>query len=244
MVKIGIIGYGEIGKSLEELYKDAQITPNIKDLNREDDMLHCTYLHICIPYSDRFVDIVKDYVNQYKPDVVIINSTVKMGTTTELIQAIGKNIFCHSPIRGLHPNLKKGMLTFPMYVGTNSQDIFNTVQRMYKRIQIPQVIHCDKPETTELAKLLDTTYYGLCIAFHKEVKTLCESNNLNFDEVMTEYNKSYNEGYPKLGKPNVVRPVLLDMPGPIGGHCVVPNAEILKTFWNSEVLDLIIKYKK
>ena len=66
---------------------------------------------------------------------------------------------------------------------------------------------------------------------------------VNFDEAVTDFNKTYNEGYLKLGKKNVVRPVLFVDDKPIGGHCVVPNAEILNNNFKSEAVDLILKYK-
>jgi len=241
-IKVGIIGYGEIGKSLETVYKQKGIQPYLKDLYIESNMLNCDFLHICIPYMENYVRIVSDYIHEYRPKNVIIHSTVDVGTTSKIIEFTHKNV-CHCPIRGLHPNLDKGIQTFLLYIGTASKELFTKVNELFLSIGIPETYHCDKPETTELAKLLDTTYYGVCIAFHKEVKELCDRFDLNFEEVMTRYNETYNQGYPKLGKSNVVRLVLKDMPGPIGGHCVVPNAEILSKIWKSPVLDLILKHK-
>ena len=81
----------------------------------------------------------------------------------------------------------------------------------------------------------------MCIAFHADVMEMCECEGLDFDEVMTLYNKTYNEGYSALGKSNVVRPVLYGTKK-IGGHCVVPNANILKNYMNSGLIDQVIKY--
>jgi UDP-N-acetyl-D-mannosaminuronate dehydrogenase len=99
--------------------------------------------------------------------------------------------------------------------------------------------------TTELGKLLDTSYYGLCIAWHGEMKKISDKLGVNFEEVVTAFNKTYNEGYKKLGKSNVVRPVLYppQKTGGIGGHCVIPNAELLKKYFKSKALDLILEYK-
>jgi UDP-N-acetyl-D-mannosaminuronate dehydrogenase len=101
---------------------------------------------------------------------------------------------------------------------------------------------CKDSKTTEYAKLLDTTYYGMCIAFHSDVAQLCENEDVDFDEVMTLYNQSYNKGYITLGKENVVRPVLYPTKK-IGGHCVVPNALILKDYMNTKIIDSILKYQ-
>ena len=81
--------------------------------------------------------------------------------------------------------------------------------------------------TTELGKLFDTTYYGLCIAWHGEMKKICNKYNVNFEKAVTDFNKTYNKGYKKLGKSNVIRPVLNPPDEYIGGHCIIPNAKML-----------------
>jgi UDP-N-acetyl-D-mannosaminuronate dehydrogenase len=97
--------------------------------------------------------------------------------------------------------------------------------------------------TTEIGKLLDTTYYALCIAWHGEMKKLCDKYKIDFEKAVTDFNKTYNEGYKKLGKPNVIRPVLYPPRSGIGGHCLCENAEILQKYFKSQALELILKYK-
>ena len=98
-------------------------------------------------------------------------------------------------------------------------------------------------ETTELAKVLSTTYYGVIIAWHGEMKKICDKYNVNFEKSVTLWNETYNRGYLTLGKENVIRPVLYPPPPSIGGHCVVPNAKILKKEVISKALDLIMDYE-
>src|SRR5207248_2966594 len=81
-------------------------------------------------------------------------------------------------------------------------------------------------------------------AWHGEMKKLCENTNINFDEAVTDFNTTYNQGYVKLGKKNVVRPVLSAPKGAIGGHCVIPNAKLLKKYLKSKAVDLILDYEK
>ena len=66
--------------------------------------------------------------------------------------------------------------------------------------------------------------------------------DIPFDEVMSLYNQTYNDGYSKLGKINVIRPVL--NPGnKIGGHCVIPNLKLLVEHYNSPLFDGILKFE-
>lgn len=97
--------------------------------------------------------------------------------------------------------------------------------------------------TTEMGKLLDTSYYGLCIAWHGEMKKTCDKYKIDFEKAVADFNETYNEGYKKLGKKNVIRPILYPPKNGITGHCIIQNTEILKKYHKSKALDLILKYK-
>ena len=55
MKNIGILGYGEIGKSLKKIYlKHSQCDVFVKDLNRDDGLAEVECLNVCIPYTENF----------------------------------------------------------------------------------------------------------------------------------------------------------------------------------------------
>jgi len=245
--KVGILGYGEIGKAVAKFYKN----PKIKDLTRNDGLHGVEVLHVCIPYTDAFVNIVKKEITENQPKLTIIHSTVAPGTTKKIGQDAKRNLprqirsvsgmVVHSPVRGVHPYLYEGIKTFVKYIGADDKKAGQMAQKHLGGLGIKtKLVYPSK--TSELAKLLCTTYYGVCIAWHKEMKKICKQEKVNFDDVVTELNKTYNEGYTRLGKTNVVRPVLYVDDKPIGGHCVVPNAIILKKYYKSKALDLILEY--
>ncbi len=232
-LKVGIIGYGEIGKAVSKFYEN----PKIKDLDRDDNLTGVNVLHICIPWSDKFVNIVKAEIKKINPRITIIHSTVVPGT----VKKIG-GMVVHSPVRGVHPKLYEGIKTFVKYVGSDDKKAGELAKKHLTSLGIKVEVFYPSV-TTELGKVLDTTYYGVIIAWHKEMKKICNKYKVDFDQVVTEFNKTYNEGYTKLGKKNVVRPVLFVDDKPIGGHCVVPNTKILSKDFKSQALDLILKYK-
>ena len=233
-IKVGILGYGEIGKSLARFYKD----PKIKDLDRDDGLQGVDILHVCIPYNDKFVDIIKKEIKEIKPKLTIIHSTVAPGTTKKI-----GGMVVHSPVRGVHPHLYEGIKTFVKYIGADDKKAGEMAKKHLESLGIKtKLVYPSK--TSELAKLLCTTYYGLCIAWHGEMNKICKKEKVNFEDVVTELNKTYNEGYEKLGMKNVVRPVLSAPDNGIGGHCVVPNAKILKKYYTSKALDLILDYER
>ena len=232
-LKIGILGYGEVGQAIARLYRH----PKIKDLERDDGLEGVDVLNVCIPWNKNFVDIVKKEIKKVKPKLVIVHSTVAPGTTKKL----GK-IAVHSPIRGIHPHLYKGIKTFVKYIGADNKKAGQMAKRHLEGLGIKTKVFYPSI-TTELGKLLDTSYYGLVIAWHGEMKKMCDKAGVDFDEAVTDFNLTYNEGYKKLGKRNVIRPVLYPPKDGIKGHCVCQNAEIANKYKKSKALDLLLQYK-
>jgi len=231
----GIIGYGQIGKAIAKFYED----PKIKDLERDDNLKGVDVLNICIPYNEDFVKIVKKEIAEIKPKLTIIHSTVEPGTTKKI-----GGMVVHSPVRGVHPYLYEGIKKMTKYIGADVLEAGVMAEEHIRSLGIkpkafgPSII-------TELGKILSTTYYGLCIAWHGEMKKVCDSLKVDFSQAVTHFNKTYNEGYTKLGMENVVRPVLYPPKNnKIGRHCIIPNAKILKKYLDSEAIDLILKYDK
>jgi len=232
-LKIGILGYGEVGQAIAKFYKN----PRIKDLNKDDGLEGVEILHVCIPWSKNFVKLVKKEIKKIKPKLTIIHSTVAPETTKKI-----GGMIVHSPVRGVHPHLYEGIKTFVKYIGADNKKAGDFAKRHLESLGIKTKVFYPSV-TTEIGKLLDTSYYGLCIAWHGEMKKLCNKYGIDFEKAVTDFNKTYNEGYKKLGLPNVIRPVLYPPKGGIKGHCICKNAEILKKYYKSQALDLILKYK-
>ena len=227
---IAILGLGEIGSAIKECYR--RNSPQDKIIVRESgyDQFgghQAKFLHVCIPGSlPDFNEIVLKAARDLGGEcVIVIHSTVQVGTS----EKIGKShkATVHSPCRGIHPNLYEGLMTFVKFIGADDENAGKLASKELERIGMRcQVLK--KSRTTELMKLLDTTYYSVCIAFHGYAKKLCDGEKLDFDEVMTLANDTYDEGYFSLGMPQVIRPVLTPPTGPLGGHCCIPNAKLLK----------------
>ena len=185
-------------------------------------------LHIAYPNSKKFVTVTKKYIKKYNPKLVIVHSTIPVGTTRKIA-----SFAVHSPVRGVHPKLEKGIKTFVKYFGGRDA---KKAAAYFSRLGIKTQIF-EKPETTELLKILDTTYYAWNVIFCKETKRICDALGLDFNEVYTIANSDYNEGYKKLKMARVTRPVLKPVNGKIGGHCLIPNCNLLKD-WLTETIKM------
>lgn len=207
-----VIGMGEVGQAIQKVFSCDWV-----DVNKEE-LTECYYhiMHICLPYSEEFVRLVDLYKKRFQPKYVVIHSTVPVGTSR-------KCNAMHSPIRGIHPNLYGGVVTFEKFIGgTDASYVADDFRKAGLK-----VIICDKQETTELGKLLDTEYYRACIEFTKRAKELCDKNDVPFHEAYTLMNITYNKGYAALGHDEFVRPTLQPIMTPIGGHCVSQNAKLI-----------------
>ena len=237
-VKVGVLGYGEVGQAIAKFYKN----PLIKDLKRDDGLAGVDVLHICIPWGEHFSKLAEREIEAAAPKLTIIHSTVKPGTTKILADKFS-GMVVHSPIRGIHPYLHKGIKTFVKYVGADDKKAGLLAKKHLESLGITTKLF-PHSTTTEIAKILDTSYYGVAIAWHGEMKKVTDALGVDFDHAVTDFNRTYNEGYKKLGMGHVVRPVLFAPEGHIGGHCVIPNAKILKEQLDSKAIDLILDYEK
>jgi UDP-N-acetyl-D-mannosaminuronate dehydrogenase len=216
-----IIGLGEVGTAINKAVSEKYQTATL-DINTPKPTGTFDFIHICYPYSNTFVAITNEYRNEYAhaETVTIIHSTVAIGTTEKIYNAV------HSPIRGVHPHLYEGVKAFVKLIGANDNKLAAEVEYLYATLNIASHI-LTSSRNSEALKLWCTTQYGWMIILQKEIYAFCKKYGLEFEEVYSLSNITYNEGYSDLNMEHVVRPVLRNYPGKIGGHCVIPNAELM-----------------
>ncbi|MBS3096749.1 hypothetical protein J4480_04885 [Candidatus Woesearchaeota archaeon] len=237
MKNVLVIGLGEVGNALCQVIEDSGnyklFKKDIEDIRIREEI---DIMHVCIPYMDDFVKVAANYIKEYNPKLVVINSTVRPGTTKSIYDKTKKNMV-HSPVRGKHPKIKEGLLLFVKFIGPIDKKSGEDAKEHFESLGMKTEV-MKSPMETELGKLFGTTYYGLCIAYHQEMERICKKFNADFKQAVTRFNETYNNGC-KIANPNVVRPVLY--PGFIGGHCVMPNIGLLKKDAKSDFLDSIEK---
>jgi len=246
--KIGILGYGEIGKAVARFYQNKKkFKLLLKDLNFDQFVnKKIDILNVAIPcFSEKqFIETIARVIKKNKPNLVIIHSTIIPGMTKKIIQKT-KTRIVHSPVRGVHPKLYQGIKTFIKFIGTENIKVGKMAKKHFQQIGIKNVKILKPAVATELNKLVDTTYYAHCIIFTDYVEQLLQKHKVPFN-AFEEFNLSYNDGYKKLGKLNVVRPTLYPPSKTgrkIGGHCQIPNAKILEKLYPHQITKNILKFK-
>jgi hypothetical protein len=225
-----VIGLGEIGQAIQSIFECYGI-----DKDTKYEAKHYDVMHVCIPFVDgSFFEIIENYKKQFTPDIVIIHSTVPVGTNKKLGSVA-------SPCRGVHPHLKESILTFVKYFGgkqaSEAAEIF-----IDKGIKVEIT---DDSDTIEAMKLWCTTQYGLNIILEKVIHRYCLEKGLDFNIIYTDCNKTYNEGYDKLGFPQYKKYVLQHREEPLKGHCILENCSLLKeSGFDNKIIDLILSAGK
>jgi hypothetical protein len=211
-----VIGCGEVGKALKEVFQCPGHDPAAGIVHNEP----CDMMHVSIPYTPGdFEKAVREYHHQFQPTFIVIHSTVPIGTS----DGLGAH---HSPVRGKHPHLAGSVRSFVKYVGGPQAWV---IREEFQRFGI-DVVACAQARDTEAGKLLDLMQYGASVLIEKEIHEFCENNRLDFDLVYHQFNETYNSGYAARGDGHFRRPILEHKDGPIGGHCVVQNMQWLNTF--------------
>lgn len=227
-----LVGYGEIGKAIYT-YLKGRLVIDIQDEAQGYDVMnprsHYDYLIVCIPYTSNFIDSVTTYIELATPESILIFSTVAIGTTKVWDDAV------HIPIEGTHPNLLESIRKWKFMVGYNKKKALAMALDLLYAEKCEAVFNSDN---TEMYKLMSTTLYGLNIEFARLVNDMCEMMGLNFDG-WNDYNKNYNDLYTSLGFPEYTRYILYPPKGRLGGHCILPNADILSMVFRHKILDVV-----
>ena len=242
--KVLIVGLGEVGHALFELFRESRkFDAYGLDLDKEkmrnvagDRKLpkSIDVMHICYrcTQQESFVQTSLNYIRKIKPTLTIIESTVPPGTTQKIYE-LSKSPVVHSPIRGMHQTLesmKRDVKFWTKYVGGTTKEATEAARKHFEKLGLKVKI-LKGPAETELAKLFETIYRAWMIACFQEMHRISEHYGANFDEVVDMLEDIHRL---RLNKP-------LHYPGVIGGHCLIPNTELLLSVYDSEFLHLILE---
>lgn len=232
-MKCVLAGYGEIGKAVVEVYgamHDILVVDDAKGMTVE---AHNTdVLLIAIPFDRYFVQTAQDYQAMFNPIATIIFSTVSIGTTEQIQEAV------HSPVEGRHPNLAESMRIMPRWVGGHNETALAFFNGLHKQIKcVPD------SKFTEFMKLSSTSLYGVNLEFARYRKQVADSLGMDYNYIK-DFDSDYNELYLELGLAQFQRYILGPPSGNLGGHCIVPNSRILDAQFPNDMLKEIYREKE
>ena len=239
MKKDVVVGLGEIGKPILKLFSKTEtivgydLDKNLMNINKFKQLQNysTSFLHIAIPVNSKFQSNIIKVYKEFNPECIVIHSTIGPGTTEKLQKKLDVPII-YSATRGVHKRMLKDLKRYTKFfsISKNAPRKKWAVSNFRSKFQKAGVKtkKMSKPETLELAKIIcDTSYLGWLVNYAQISNNIAKEFNVNYDE-MWEFS---DEIHKILGN----RPKLF--PGFIGGHCVIPNLELI----HNQTLDLISK---
>lgn len=225
-----VAGLGEIGTPIYNIISKVEITVgydlNQKLMNKKKfsqyKNLETSLLHICIPFTKNFQKNIISLNKKFYPDCIVIHSTISPHTTEQLQKKIKVPII-YSATRGIHKRMEKDIKRYTKFFSIykwapNAVSATKSFSKVMKKAGI-KTKKMSSPLVLELAKIVvDTTYYGWLINYAQLSNMIAIKNKVNYDEMWS----FSDEIHKNLGN----RPKMY--PGFIGGHCVIPNLELIK----------------
>jgi len=218
-----VVGLGEIGRPLLEILRGAHQAAGRDLEHRPFDGVQI--LHLCFPYASDFVSTAARYVSLYDPELVVVNSTVVPGTTSEIQVKTGVPAV-YSPVRGKHARMKDELRHYRKFVAGSSAPAVALVEDHFAAAGITTQ-RMSSPEALELAKLLETTYFGVLVAWAQEMDRFTHAVDADYWETTAFLDEI--DFFPPVGF----------QPGYIGGHCVMPNLDLLEQVRSSPFIDVM-----
>lgn len=150
--------------------------------------------------------------------LIILRSTVKIGTTRNVVENIlkksGKRFqiaFC--PERTIEGAALAELTYLPQIVGSSDLPTTARAAQLFSFIT-PTVVRVSSIETAEMIKLIDNARRDVMFGYANEVARMCDAIGISAAEVI----QSGRFGYSRTDIP---------MPGPVGGPCLSKDPHIL-----------------
>ena len=198
MKKIAIIGYGYVGKAMEQFFKDHYevmiYDPFVGYETNKDDINKCYASFVCVPTprgedGSCDVGIVEETLEWLNTEIIVIKSTVEVGTTKRLSKQYNREIVFSPEYIGestywspftFHTDMKET----PFYTFGGEKSECSKVIDLFLPITGPCKRYITSDSTTaEMAKYMENAFYATKIAFCNELYDICEASGVDWNEV-------------------------------------------------------------
>ena len=153
-----------------------------------------------------------------KNDLIILRSTVKVGTTRNIVHPIldkkGLNYFLsYCPERAVEGSALKELEYLPQIIGGINKSSITKATNIFKNIT-KRIIPTSTLETAEMIKLIDNSSRDVFFAYANEIARICDNIGVNGLEVIRSGKLDYDR-------------TDIAQPGLVGGPCLYKDPYIL-----------------
>ena len=163
--------------------------------------------------------------------LVILRSTVKVGTTRDVVSPIlaasGKQFdIAMCPERTLEGKALQELRELPQIVGADDPAVADRAAAVFRRLT-SSIVLVSGIETAEIIKLVSNTFRDVQFAFANEVARVCDAFGVSAHEVISAGKLGYNR-------------TNIPLPGLVGGPCLEKDPHILMESARTRGIDLEI----
>jgi UDPglucose 6-dehydrogenase len=217
---VAVVGYGAVGQALAQLWPGVVIYDKPQGLGTQEEVNRCDYAFVAVPTSqaaDGTCDtaIVEEVVSWLDAGIIILRSTVSVGTTERLSRLTGKRII-FQPEFGPgetpdHPFQDLRSVRWVILGGDRGSTI--EVADLYKTaFNADCIIHQTTARTAELVKYMENCFLALKVTFCNEFYDIAGSLDVDYNEL-----REYWLLDPRIGRSHTF--VMPDNRG-FGGKCL------------------------
>ena len=150
--------------------------------------------------------------------LIILRSTVKVGTTRDVVAPIlaasGKKFdIAMCPERTLEGKALQELRELPQIIGADDPAVADRAAALFRRLTI-SIVQVANIETAEIIKLVSNTFRDVQFAFANEVARVCDAFGVSAHEVISAGKLGYNR-------------TNIPLPGLVGGPCLEKDPHIL-----------------
>ena len=215
MKKVGIVGYGYVGKAMAEFFSnhykvkvyDPAYTPGDIDVDfcdidpheniafvHKEEINDCDYGIICVPTppgDDNECDtsLVEDIVSWIETPLILIKSTVSVGTTERLKQAYEKRVvfspeYCGESSYWTPYDFHTDVKCTPFFTfGGDRKDTSAFVDLYMPVVGPTKTYRQTTSQAAEMAKYMENVFYASKIVFCYEMSEICDAMQIDYNEV-------------------------------------------------------------
>jgi len=202
MYKIGIVGYGFVGKAVEYGFKEGNEifiydkflpTLSLGEVVKKSEVI---FVGVPTPMTKAYTKIDLSIINEVTAEIVrlakknkvepivVLKSTVVPGTTRRLIKELKYPRMAFNPEFLTEANYLEDFVNADrVVIGADNNEVKQWVVDLYRATFPKTPIFETDPTTAEVVKYVANTYLATKVIFANEMFDLCEKLGVNYDEM-------------------------------------------------------------
>lgn len=196
--KIGLIGRGYVGKAMHNFFKDHYevlvYDPQYEFSVTKEEINKCDLGVVCVPTpmaDNKSCDlsIVEETLEWLETPLILIKSTVEVGTTDNLKEKTGKRIvfspeFCGESTYWSPYLFDTDVKETPWFIFGGEKEDTTKLIDVYMKITGPtKVYRQTNARTAELTKYVENCFYATKVLYCYEIANICKLLDVDYNEM-------------------------------------------------------------